>query len=964
MEKLKNILKTLKAKKIIRIVFILVLIFVLLLPSIIYYITIDDGTYKEGDWKSTPYVASDYTSGITINENGVIPKTNVQELWDTMIKNGNNIKDYLDKPEELEKLLNAEIVTQYPKIGNGSSTLDGIIEFERHKTDGTSSKLSYIAATTFDEYVNNSDERSLNYFTIDGQGNAVVAVLNTTTEEITSNDDEFNVGEYSSNLTQDNKVKDGNYKKVEKVISKQTINYKNFVQRYTMPFQYLWSLLVIGDDKDFVLELADLVQNSQITISIYDNITTNTNVDQYVYYKESRIDTYARLSIPNTFGVKKIPTERYWLSDKSPNASGHYNEKYQAGYSKDATEYNVTHTTTYETDNPIIDMTKANVWIVDYSKDYAYQSSENTLEESNTKSLEDTDFVLDSNSPEKSDDNPLLLNDLNAQTFAGEVKAYIEKNRTKTESNTTTSKNTLTLNTIDSFKDEKKTSKNSTTSIKDSIDTSNPFETTETEESVEVNVAYVECNKYNHKIERKQTVTNTTQEQKYVAQTPNKTYKVEKKDGEVNFVTILCKSTHKNARYLITSEIDSWLFELLETNPDTKDMVDITRFLLNKVTDSTRFGEYDESLLDSLYGGNINSSGTTVVNGDINVNDESIFITDIETLKKAFNGYSNSAKLVEHAQDFLNMQSKYKVNALFAAAVSIAETGAGNAGNAVKITTTANSFGASIGLCWNNWFNIKTSDAPYGIVYNGEGTSHYKIYNSVGDSIDNFGSNIANGNYYYKQGKYTVNDIGHTYCPNSAAYPTQGDDWVEHTLSYINNFYNAAGITVNTLNSGSFVQYYQGDYASVQYGESTLAACGCGPTSFAMIASTLKGQNITPADAVAWCGNSYYVYGSGTSWSYFSAAASHFELGVSVTQTYNINDAITALKNGKYVISSQGPGLFTTGGHFIVLSAIDSSGNITVKDPNKANAVTKGYNNRTFTSTEINQAAKGYWIFN
>ena len=72
----------------------------------------------------------------------------------------------------------------------------------------------------------------------------------------------------------------------------------------------------------------------------------------------------------------------------------------------------------------------------------------------------------------------------------------------------------------------------------------------------------------------------------------------------------------------------------------------------------------------------------------------------------------------------------------------------------------------------------------------------------------------------------------------------------------------------------------------------------------------------------------------------------------------------TALKQGKYVISSQAPGLFTSGGHFIVLSGIDSSGNITVKDPNKNNAVTKGYNNRTFTSSEINQAAKGYWIFN
>ena len=53
--------------------------------------------------------------------------------------------------------------------------------------------------------------------------------------------------------------------------------------------------------------------------------------------------------------------------------------------------------------------------------------------------------------------------------------------------------------------------------------------------------------------------------------------------------------------------------------------------------------------------------------------------------------------------------------------------------------------------------------------------------------------------------------------------------------------------------------YLQTDYANVPYGSSNIAACGCGPTSFAMVASYLTGTTITPADAVAWCGNSYYV---------------------------------------------------------------------------------------------------------
>lgn len=72
---------------------------------------------------------------------------------------------------------------------------------------------------------------------------------------------------------------------------------------------------------------------------------------------------------------------------------------------------------------------------------------------------------------------------------------------------------------------------------------------------------------------------------------------------------------------------------------------------------------------------------------------------------------------------------------------------------------------------------------------------------------------------------------------------------------------------------------------------------------------------------------------------------------------------VDALQNGKLIISSQGPGLFTTGGHFIVLTGIDSDGGISVNDPNSGNAVGRGYNDRKFTKEEINQSAQCYFIF-
>lgn len=165
-------------------------------------------------------------------------------------------------------------------------------------------------------------------------------------------------------------------------------------------------------------------------------------------------------------------------------------------------------------------------------------------------------------------------------------------------------------------------------------------------------------------------------------------------------------------------------------------------------------------------------------------------------------------------------------------------------------------------------------------------------------------------------------------------------------------------ITVVSTVTG-FVYYDQTDY-SYPYGDDTIAGSGCGPTCFAMIASTIKGRSITPIDAVQWCGNKYYLDNVGTYWSYFGAAASRF--GTTLEKDVDGSDTatvITALKQGKYVISSQGYGRFTRGGHFIVLAGITASGKVIVYDPN-------GYNNyigTAFSMSEVAEAGTHYWIF-
>ena len=110
-------------------------------------------------------------------------------------------------------------------------------------------------------------------------------------------------------------------------------------------------------------------------------------------------------------------------------------------------------------------------------------------------------------------------------------------------------------------------------------------------------------------------------------------------------------------------------------------------------------------------------------------------------------------------------------------------------------------------------------------------------------------------------------------------------------------------------------------YSSVGNSSQTIGSSGCGPTSASMIVTACKGA-ITPdvmADLFVKYG--YRSSNNGTYWSAFRAIADEFD--IEYKETSNIDTAISLLRNNNYVVASVGNGLFTTGGHFIVLTGID-----------------------------------------
>ena len=248
------------------IIALVVAIIMVLLAGFVYVISEDDATYDEGDKSNTPYMASStYVQNAKFTENGIIfeyietdqngnqnkqqktSKEMAKIIWDTLLEEKSNVNHYIDSAEELEKLMRAELVTQFPKLDKNVD-LNGTVEFERHKTDGTSTTLKYKDIATFNKYIEEKNLDIVNYFTLDGDGNVLIRIVDETTEQLTSNDSDMILSDYTDTLDDSNMISTGNYSKTTYNVLSKSIPYKSIVSKYTMPFQYLWSLIVVGGD--------------------------------------------------------------------------------------------------------------------------------------------------------------------------------------------------------------------------------------------------------------------------------------------------------------------------------------------------------------------------------------------------------------------------------------------------------------------------------------------------------------------------------------------------------------------------------------------------------------------------------------------------------------------------------------------------------------------------------------------
>ena len=130
---------------------------------------------------------------------------------------------------------------------------------------------------------------------------------------------------------------------------------------------------------------------------------------------------------------------------------------------------------------------------------------------------------------------------------------------------------------------------------------------------------------------------------------------------------------------------------------------------------------------------------------------------------------------------------------------------------------------------------------------------------------------------------------------------------------------------------------YAEPWGPMPYAGQTYAAAGCGPTSVSDLVETTPtevGNYITSIGGA--------VSGMGTDWNSITKALKHFGLDAIQYNTSSLygtsgstaeKNWLAAMKSGHIGILLMGPGVFTSGGHFIAIREVNGNNQINVYDP-------------------------------
>lgn len=511
----------------------------------------------------------------------------------------------------------------------GENEVPGIILVQRTNTrETTPVTLEYKKLEEFNTLVSNNDINVKNYFTINEKGNLVVAKWDSIKIEVN--------GDYPENLAEEEKTQG---KDIDYMILTTEIPYSQYVEKYTMPFDFLTQLLVITEDPEFCLEVADIVLGSKIIINIQEEETITTTVEEKTYDVHNKEEKYIDYEVEPNIENKTNHLLNLDKDDEGNNCTIYEKE-----------EKKVTIKTTNTSHTYKFEILEADTWIAHYKKTYIPQTKK--TDPTKTETI-DSQGEYEAGQEKVITDSAEILNDKQAKQFKEDKEKYYKKlitiPKVELKSGTKQIWDSLAQVWVEipgdyeikitpenkikstSLEDSKTTDKYSTveelpSQIKVTTKKTDacPFEVSFTYQLNANRTKYsdpiisnaLKCNitklviKPYSKINLNNYVTITVES---YPSDPNPTTNshIYAKNDSGNFEKFLLAYDNNKKAVELMRDVDSWLFEMMEENENTIDLVDTIKYLLY-IYDGTDYGvtELDLSMFNPIEFTTINGNGT------------------------------------------------------------------------------------------------------------------------------------------------------------------------------------------------------------------------------------------------------------------------------------------------------------------------------------------------------------------
>lgn len=402
-----------------------------------YLIILLDDVKNSNDTSSSSYSkynSKAYSNSLSVDtETGTITSSDeeydIENIWEEDDRYSEYICGIEVDGEELEAfdvfeyLWNAEVVMQYPYIeGLDEDSLNGTVCFYRY-IDGDEVQLQFKSTTEFDSMVSSGDEDVLSYFTINEDGSIKIAYLEEASYTIETDDPEgltalqaidSDLDEDASSVCQSETLSSSNGQYsvtvTESTLSTTNISYKSKLEKYVLPFNLLWSIIVIGNgDKTEAVSLAyaiaEMAYNGEISLIIDDNNVQTTDVTTYNYTLTDHYNGEITATVKkytstytktiehkiDTAGVDHKTTTGESTSEPRNTSTTPETSKTLTDQKVDIGTYATVYTEWHSVNTVALDIKKIESWCAIYENDATYTSSDSGFSDSNISGGVDTE---------------------------------------------------------------------------------------------------------------------------------------------------------------------------------------------------------------------------------------------------------------------------------------------------------------------------------------------------------------------------------------------------------------------------------------------------------------------------------------------------------------------------------------------------------------------------------------------